>query len=687
MTTWTKAAPGVWRTQVGGVDALRPLDFSASPPRLDALADIGEAAFPFADGAVAIEPVDGHVVLRFPLKPDEQLYGPGLQFKAINQRHKVFHLKVDHYGGADNGRTHAPCPFYVSSHGYAVLVNTARFVSFYMGSAVRKDSPNPPIARDRNTDKGWTATPLSDAVEAAVPGDNVEVFVFSGASPLAAVRRFILYSGGGCLPPRWGLGFWHRTPLPYAAQQVVDEAEEFLRRGFPLQVIGLEPGWQSCSYPCSYAWDQTRFPDPAGFCHRLLEKGIRVNLWENPYVSPESPLYEKLLPLSGSHTVWCGLVPDTTLPEAIKAMQDFKGREQVDIGVSGYKTDECDGFDGWLWPDHATFPSGTSGEVMRQTYALQGQKLVTAMFRRRNRRTYGLTRASNAGGAGYPFALYNDCYDFAEFLAGLCNSGFCGVLWTPELRSARSPEEWVRRMQLVCLSPVAMLNAWADCTTPWSFPEVEEIVKETMRFRIRLTPYLYSAFAQYCFAGIPPFRAMALDYPVAHDQAAGAGGTLDATANPYAVAAGQDIKDQFMMGDCLLAAPILPGQVTRRVALPPGTWCDFHTGETIAGGQLIDVSPPLDRIPLYVRDGGIVPLAAEGDPATVEIRHYGHADGHFRLYDDDGETFDFERGCHAWIELRAERGTDNTLHGQERRADGQSPFIYKSFRWKFMTRE
>ena len=233
MKTWTEAAAGVWRAQIGDEEAIRPLDLAASPPRLDSLTAMGSAAFPFAEDSVVIEPVDGRMVLRIPLGPDEQLYGPGLQFKAINQRRKVFHLKVDHYGGSDTGRTHAPSPFYVSSRGYAVLINTARFVSFYMGSSVRKDSPNPPPVRNRNTDADWSACPLSDTVEAAVPGDKVEVFIFGGATPLDAVRRFILYSGGGCLPPRWGLGFWHRTPMPYNAQQTLEEAEEFIRRGFP----------------------------------------------------------------------------------------------------------------------------------------------------------------------------------------------------------------------------------------------------------------------------------------------------------------------------------------------------------------------------------------------------------------------------------------------------------------------
>ena len=681
MLSFSETAPGVFRARFGTADAMTLLDFTAGPPRHDALAQMGQAPFPFP-GDVAAEAAGDRVVLRFPLEPQERLYGPGLQFSTLNQRTRVLHLRVDHYGGQDNGRTHAPCPFYVSSRGYGVLVNTARFVSFYMGTAIRRDSPHPPPVRDRTTDADWTAQPLSDAVEVSLLGEGVEVLVFAGQDPLEAVRRYVLFCGGGCLPPKWGLGFWHRTPIGHSAEQVRAEAGEFLDRGFPLQVIGLEPGWQSGAYPCTHTWDPGRFPDPAGLCEDLLKRGVRVNLWENPYLSPDSPIYRQMLPLSGSHTVWCGLVPDTTTPEARSLIQAQQTSEHLEAGVSGYKLDECDGVDSWLWPDHATFPSGHSGEVMRQTYGLQWQSLTQEMFRAKNRRTYGLVRGSNAGGCGYPFVIYSDCYDLRQFLTGLCNSSFSGLLWTPEVRSAASAEEWVRRMQLVCFSPLAMLNAWADGTKPWSFPEVASIVRETLRLRLRLIPYLYSAFARYHFEGLPPFRAMALEglqAPASSEPV-----ELDATENPYALAAAAEVTDQYMMGDCLLVAPMLPGQASRSVLLPPGNWVDFHSGQTIAGGGEVRVEAALERIPLFVRDGGIIPLAAEDNPRVLEIRHYGKATGGFSLYDDDGESFAYEHGEYTWLQLRAEAdGADGLTGTVENLGPGVSQ-SWDEFRWVWM---
>lgn len=708
---FTPLAPGVWSGRCGPDGEPRLREYCGGPPRLEALAALGESPFPFAPRAVTVETQPDRLAVRLPLRPEEQLYGLGLQFQTVAVRNCVRRLRVDHHAERDTGAGHAPVPLYVSSRGYGVLIDSARYMTIYAGTAIRQDSSPLPPDRDRATDPDWTASPLSDAVEVCVPGQSVEVLVFGGPTPLAAVQRYNLLCGGGCLPPRWGLGFWHRTPLTYSAAEVEAEAEEFARRGFPLDVIGLEPGWQSRCYPCTHMWDEGRFPDPAAFCHRLADRGVHVNLWENPYVSPRSPLHEPLAALSGSHTVWCGLVPDYTLPRAREITSEQHDRDHLRVGVSGYKLDEVDGFDQWLWPDHASFPSGHSGEVMRQTYGLQLQQLMTALFRRRNRRTYGLVRGTNAGASAYPFVLYSDCYSHQDFITALCASSFAGVLWTPEARNAPTAEEWLRRMQTTCLSPLAMLNAWASGTKPWSYAEVADEVREIMLLRARLLPYLYSAFARYYFEGLPPFRAMALE---ACDGAVSATpqGELDDTANPYALAAARDFKDQYLMGDCLLVAPLFTGQQQRQVWLPPGTWCDFYTGQLLEGGREVTVAPPDSRVPLFVRDGGIVPLLASAprgpyapcadgrgrmpadpppasgphaDRPALEVRYYGRSAGAFRLYDDDGETYDYEQGDYCWTELRVEPDAGGTpVPSVTVRGPGQ-PQTYGEIRWRFVS--
>ena len=151
---------------------------------------------------------------------------------------------MDHYGGKNDGRTHAPVPFYVSDQGYGVLVNSARYLTVYAGTAVRRNGPDAPPEMNRNTQKDWNSQPYSDAVDVLVPAAGTEVYVFAGKNALEVVQRYNLYCGGGTLPPKWGLGFVHRTPTLFTDAQVEQEMNEFETKGYPLSVIGLEPGWQ-----------------------------------------------------------------------------------------------------------------------------------------------------------------------------------------------------------------------------------------------------------------------------------------------------------------------------------------------------------------------------------------------------------------------------------------------------------
>jgi alpha-glucosidase (family GH31 glycosyl hydrolase) len=689
---WTEVAPGVWRASAGTPERISLLGVAGGQPQRAALARMAASAFPLARGEIVAQIVDGKLALRFPLGPREQLYGLGLGFKSLQQRGSVKELHVDHFGGTDNGRTHAPVPFYVSSAGYGVLVDAARYLTVYAGSAVRRDSRHPPVVRDRNLDRRWSSQPTSDAVEVLVPASGATIYLFGGPTLLDAVRRYNLYSGGGVLPPKWGLGFVHRVPTLFSAQQATAEVAEFAARGYPLDVLGLEPGWQSASYPGSFVWDRTRFPDPDAFLAGMARAGVRVNLWMNPYVAPSSPLYHSLAPLSGSHTVWTGIVPDFLLPAARRIVLDHFDRELVRRGVSGYKLDEVDGYDRWLWPDQATFPSGLSGEQMRQIFGVAIQRATFDAFRARDQRTYGLVRASNAGAAPLPYVLYNDYYGHPEFITALASSSFIGVLWTPEVRSSRTSEEWLRRMQSVCFSPLAMLNAWSDGTKPWSFADVAEPVRDVMRLRIRLLPYLYTAFARYHFEGVPPVRAMALEPGFRVEQGTTAG-VVSSTDDPYAMATQRDVKDQFMLGDALLVAPMFAGDTARTVVLPAGRWYDFYTGTLIGGGEVVTVKPGRDRIPLFVRDGATIPLLS-GDwlhvprakeTADLDLRHYGREPGTFALYDDDGTTFAYERGEYSWTQLVVARDAAGTLHGETPARPAGKPFAYGTLTWHMMT--
>ena len=638
---------------------------------------------------------DGKTCLRFPLQKEEQLYGFGLNFKTVHQRGKILDLHVDHYGGKDNGRTHAPVPFYISSLGYGVFINSARYLTVYAGSNARKDSPNAPVAKDRNTDKTWTSRPYSDEVSILVPALGAEIYIFAGPTPMNVVQRYNLFCGGGTLPPRWGLGFTQRTKVSYTADDVKKEVAEFERQGYPLDFIGLEPGWQSKSYPCTFEWDKGRFPDPAGLTKELKDQGVRLNLWTNPYVSPVSAIYKSMYPLSASHTVWCGIVPDFGSKEARELWKNKLANEHVNLGISGYKIDEVDGYDRYLWPDVAAFPSGISAEQMRQTYGLWGQRITADIYKERNLRTYGLVRASNAGASALPYVIYNDYYSHPDFITALINSGFCGVLWTPEVRGSKSAEEWLRRIQSVVFSPMAMINAWSSGTKPWSFPEVAERVKEYALLRMRMMPYWYTEFARYHFEGIPPFRAINLEPGFNPELSASSDVKNNSLEeNPYLEAISHEIKDQYMAGEYLLVAPLFKGQKERTVLLPQGNWYDFYTGEYVGNGEKITVKPGLDYIPVFVKDGAILPFMepmlhapVTGQKVNLEIRHYGKADGNYRLYDDDGETYNYEKGDYSWREIKVVRDKKGKLKGTISKAERGKPDNIASVTWKFMTKE
>ncbi len=378
---WTQIAPGVWKSVIGSPDKLDLFSAAEVKPNIDGLLRIDKADFPLSRNEITAGIVSEKTYLRFPLLKGEQIFGFGLNFKTVHQRGKILQLHVDHYGGTDNGRTHAPVPFYVSDHGYGVFINSARYLTVYAGSGVRKDSPEAPEERDRNTDKKWTSRPYSDAVEIVVPAGGVEIYVFAGPTPMDAVRRFNLFSGGGCLPPRWGLGFTQRVPTLYTSAQVETGSRIICRERISPRFYRTRARLAEQGLPVYFRMGHIKISlILPSFVRTMKEKGIHLNLWTNPYVSSHSPIYNEILPFTGTHTVWGGVVPDLTMRDAKEIIISQLQKSQVNIGISGYKIDECDGYDYWLWPDVAKFPSGNSAEQMRQTYGLLLQNITTQIL-------------------------------------------------------------------------------------------------------------------------------------------------------------------------------------------------------------------------------------------------------------------------------------------------------------------
>ena len=637
--TWKQVHPGVWKATLGVPEKFTPISSRLVPPKNEALArlpDVVAASLPAIHGKRMVR---GYKV-ELPLRPQEQIYGLGLQFMSHAQRGKKKIMRVNADPRMDTGDSHAPVPFYVTTEGVGVLIDTARYATFYLGSARPKPDRAKASAAQADPDPSYSHN-LQDAevgtVRVEVPSAaGVDVYLFAGPTMLDAVRRYNLFSGGGFVPPEWGLGFWYRMDARATQQTALAFAKEFRDHNIPCDVLGLEPGWQTHAYSCTFEWNRERFHDPDGFVRAATNLHFKVNLWEHAFTHPASPIFSELLPHSGDDGVWGGLVPDFAEQHAREIFGGYHGRTFIDNGVSGFKLDECDNSDftgGWSFPELSSFPSGLDGEQMHSVFGLRYQVAIWDEFRKRNLETYNLVRSSGALAAPYPFVLYSDLYEHRDFIRALVNSGFSGLLWCPEVRDAASEADLIRRLQSVVFSPLAMINAWYIKNPPWKqlnrklnnadklldgWEKLEARCREIIGWRMQLVPYLTAAFQRYVQDGTPPFRALVLDAP------------SDTRL--------QNVDDQYLIGDRMMVAPMFAkDDGGRNVILPSGDWHDFWTGQAVKGGTEIAFPASTDKIPVYVKGGSIIPWADVGPyagaPPTrrLTVRIYGDGSIPFEL--------------------------------------------------------
>lgn len=612
---WAALFPGIWKARLDSPETFTPVSSRLVPPASERLNRLPEVASP------PVQKISGQVtargcLLHLPLAPHENIYGFGLQMLSFAQRGKKKTIRVNADPKLDTGDSHAPVPFFVSTLGFGILVDSCRHVDFYCGNA-----RTPPTHGASDTASAEVHTPDSTRnlpvdepglVTIEVPrAAGVDVYLFAGPTMLDAVRRYNLFSGGGVEPPNWGLGFWYRAEGQSDQTAVMKLAHEFRERKIPCDVFGLEPGWQTHAYSCSFVWDSKRFPRPRTLIEDTAALGIKVNLWEHAFTHPSSPLFEPLRSHSGDYGVWGGLVPDFAGDPARHIFGDYHGSHLIDLGVSGFKLDECDSSDytrGWSFPDFSTFPSGIDGEQMHSVFGLRYQHAIWKQFQQRGKESFGLVRSSGALASPYPFVLYSDLYEHRDFVRALVNSGFSGLLWCPEVRDAASEEDLIRRLETVVFSPLAMVNAWYIKNPPWKqldrdknnageftagWEALEARCRVIIGWRMQLVPYLQSAYARYAQDGTPPFRALLLDYP--EDEAL------------------QNVDDAYMIGDRMLVAPLFADGKERTLKLPKGTWHDFWTGARVQGGQILTFPASTERIPVYVKWGSVFPVAAIGD--------------------------------------------------------------------------
>jgi alpha-D-xyloside xylohydrolase len=204
---------------------------------------------------------------------------------------------------------------------------------------------------------------------------------------------------------------------------------------------------------------------------------------------------------------------------------------------------------------------------------------------------------------------------------------------------------------------------------------------------MKLLPYLYSAFYEYNQKGIPPFRAMVLESGYDSQETLNRS-ELDDAKNPYAEQKRMEVTDQYMMGPSILVAPVFTGQKERTVVLPKGNWFDFYTGEYAGNGETITIKTKLEEIPLFVKDGGVIPMLTTIDKnesdQTLEVRHYGTKENSYFLYNDDGISYDYERGEYSLTELKSIRNIEGELKGSAIVLK-ENKSTYGDIVWRWMT--
>lgn len=663
--TTEKIAPGVWKVNYGIPEKFKPSEFKEAPA-LESLKELPDSEKPpFELDKIKFRTTSRGCVAELTMDEKEKLYGFGLQNNTFQQRGLRKEIRVNSWSTGNVGFSHAPVPFYVSTNGYAVLVNTSRYVTFYCGT-MRKASESIDIKEGSGSTVAASTTELykplekpSDEIIIEVPSEEgMEIYVFEGPSVKEAIRRYNLYSGGGCMVPTWGLGVKYRGKGDFSDEKAVKLASYFRKNNMPCDMFGLEPGWQSTAYSCSFVWNPALFSNPEKFIGRMDSLGFKLNLWEHAYVFPTSPLFDQLKDKACDFSVWKGLVPDFVNPEARDIFGNYHEQTLVDKGITAFKLDECDAADyrdaaaQWSFPELSQFPSGIDGEQMHQLFGVLYQKSLLDVFTRNNKRTLLDVRSSQAFSSPYAASLYSDMYDHHEFVRMISNAGFSGLLWSPEIRETKSEADLIRRTQTGVMSSQLLFNSWYLSNPPWlqfdmdknnrdeflpNAKELESKIRKLLELRMSLIPYLYSAFASYHYQGIPPFRALVVDYP--EDEST------------------YTIDNEYLIGESLLAAPFIDGSSKRKVYFPEGVWYDFNTDKKYEGGKSYEIEMTLDQIPLFVKEGAILPLAKPVQYITrntvfeIICHTYGNNCQPVALFEDDSYTFDFRKNLFNRISL------------------------------------
>ncbi len=530
-------------------------------------------------------------------------------------------------------------------------------------------------------------------------GDELDVYIAYGPEPMDVLSHLSDLLGKMPLPPKWALGY-HQSRWSYGSEQTVTHiANTFREKEIPCDVIHLDINYMD-GYRV-FTWDEKNFPDPKSMVEKLSTQGFHLIPIIDPgvkvdknYAVYEDGVEKGMFVRTPKGKLASGYVwPDESVfPDFSREdVRNWWGKWQnqlAAIGINGIWNDmnepavfekpfsEGGGRGGTLPLDSIQGPAEEQ-TTHAELHNLYGSQMAQASYEgmrhfKPNQRSFHLCRSGFAGIQKWSTSWMGDngsCWEHLEMSIGqLINMGlsavpFVGVDIGGFFGNA-TPELFARWMQIGALYPFSRAHTCAGTEPhePWVFgEEVENIVRDSLQLRYRLLPYLYSVFQRASERGYPIWRALFLHYP--HD------------TKTY------HISDQVLIGKYLMAAPVLqPGQRARQVYLPEGIWYDWWEGTRYEGGRYILADAPLNRIPLYARAGGIIPMgpimnfANEKDLDPLTLICFPGEDGHFKLYEDDGISFEYLQGQSCFTSYQIKSDQKNvTIYISAREGNYQIP--------------
>lgn len=498
------------------------------------------------------------------------------------------------------------------------------------------------------------------------PGsDRVDSYLFCyGHDYRDAVKALYRVSGPQPLLPRWALGNWWSRYYEYTADSYLNLMDTFREKRIPLSVAVIDMDWHWVRDPrvaeakasgwSGYSWDTNLFPKPREFVNELHTRNLKVTLNEHPAdgIAKYENMYNKMAKVLGHDTSHGDPIPfDSTDPDFIKAYFGILLKQIDSDGVDFWWTD-------WQQGTHSSIPGIDPLWVLNHFHFLHNECLQKSRPAEERSHPMVFSRYAGPGSHRYPVGFSGDTITSwdslgfqPEFTATASNIGY--GWWSNDIgghmQGNRDDELTSRWVQLGVLSPIMRLhstkNRWVT-KEPWKLPTgsgqgPQDVVINFMRLRHRLLPYLHIMNHRATKYGEPLIQPMYWEYPE-RDEAYG-------------------VPNQYYFGSQLLAVPITSpqnhGTKTGKVKawLPPGTWVDFFTGVVYDGNRSMWLSRTLDKVPLLMRQGAIIPLDAslEGyngaaNPQGFEIVVVAGADGQFDLLEED-ESAEYAADNVPWV--------------------------------------